>query len=78
MLYLDEKYDENLEKELQELNDETGEVSAVELTNVSASELNEKSDQLEEGDEIIKLKIRRRRKIVKAGPQSQEPEKETA
>lgn len=34
-LYLDEKYDENLEKELQELNDETGTVEGIELTNGS-------------------------------------------
>ena len=37
MLYLDEKYDENLEKELQELNDETGTVEGVEVTNVNTS-----------------------------------------
>ncbi len=40
-LYLDEKYDESIEKELQDLNDETGEVQSVEMTSVAGNEENE-------------------------------------
>lgn len=57
-LYFDEKYEETLEKELQELNDETGEVQSVELTKVAPEDINDQ-------EEIIKLKIKRRRKIEK-------------
>lgn len=59
-LYLDEKYDESLEKELQDLNDESGEVQSVELTKVADNDIPEEEN-------VIKLKIKRRRKINKKG-----------
>lgn len=52
---------------MQDLNDETGEIQSVELTNVVEGEHNEEEN-------IIKLKIKRRRKINKGMPE-QKPAK---
>jgi hypothetical protein len=58
-LYMDEEYESELEKEIRELNDdENGEVESVEITNYNDKERPGEDD---EGDQVIKLKIKRRR-----------------
>lgn len=57
-LYLDEEFDESLEKQISELGGEdAGEVESIQITNVGNENENEEED---EGEQIIKLKIKRK------------------